>query len=795
MGREAEAIAALKAGLPLAPNDHHMHELLGRYCLTLGAFDIGWREYNTLGAPAEPATGYQALGGRGTGRKAIDRHLRARIGRHAAVPSLRAAAARARRRGDRGHPAVADRAGAIGRPRDRLDRRPPRRRHVRPAHRPVEPAIHVRHAPGDHPATHSLCRRRHGKSRRLGGNLLGSEGFRIGVAWQGSMGPMRDDARSIPPALFKLTRRSPACGSSAFRPTTASNRLPICRKASSSSGSAENRIERGRHRGNRRRHGKPRSHHHIRHNDRASRPRARPARLVVQADADWRWLRNRTDTSWYPTMRLFRQQRAGDWPAVVAAMAARLEEETSTKLSKDKQKSPRRKPGLPTREQILAFIAEHPGEAGKRDIARAFGVTGAARIPLKAMLKELADEGLVERRSKRLKRPDDLPSVTVLEVTGRDRDGEFLARPAEWSDAEGGPPPPIIVAPARDRRGPAPGIGDRVLARLSPAGERRRRLRGARHQASRKEAGDRARRRPRPPRRQTHRAGRPQAARADPRRRSDRQGEGRRPRLGDAGRLGPLRPEPRPHRRGHRLDEEREGGLDDRHPRPRHPPRVPADVLAEAEAAEAGDAGAPRGLARAAAGHHRPARRQGPRRRRPRRARRRPEEPRRLHRHRRHRRCRLVCAPGQRPRPRGARRAATRSISPTASCRCCPSASPTTCARCARARTGPALAVRMVFAADGRKRSPPLPSRDDALGRQALLQPGAGRHRRRARRHAGAAASPRCSLAVGRLSAPQARARRARAAGPRPARAQGAARAPTARSTASSCPSGWRPTG
>ena len=138
-------------------------------------------------------------------------------------------------------------------------------------------------------------------------------------------------------------------------------------------------------------------------------------------------------------------------------------------MNKDKKSSRRGQAGLPTREQLLAFIADHPGEAGKRDIARAFGITGAARIPLKAMLKELAHEGLVERRRKRLKRPEDLPSVTVLELTGRDADGEFLARPAEWSDAEGGPPPTIIVAATRDRRGPAPGIGDRVLARLTPS--------------------------------------------------------------------------------------------------------------------------------------------------------------------------------------------------------------------------------------------------------------------------------------------------------------------------------------
>ena len=54
----------------------------------------------------------------------------------------------------------------------------------------------------------------------------------------------------------------------------------------------------------------------------------RPVWVGLKRDADWRWLRNRADTPWYPTMRLFRQERAGDWPAVVSAMAARLEQET-----------------------------------------------------------------------------------------------------------------------------------------------------------------------------------------------------------------------------------------------------------------------------------------------------------------------------------------------------------------------------------------------------------------------------------------------------------------------------------
>ena len=51
------------------------------------------------------------------------------------------------------------------------------------------------------------------------------------------------------------------------------------------------------------------------------------------------------------------------------------------------------KTALPSKEEILAFIRESSTQVGKRDIARAFGLTGDAKIGLKALLKDLAVDG------------------------------------------------------------------------------------------------------------------------------------------------------------------------------------------------------------------------------------------------------------------------------------------------------------------------------------------------------------------------------------------------------------------
>ena len=147
---------------------------------------------------------------------------------------------------------------------------------------------------------------------------------------------------------------------------------------------------------------------------------------------------------------------------------------------------------FPTLEQVQEFINGAQGHVGRREIARAFSIRGDDRRRLTDLLKQL-DFGRRERgrppedgmpgpiidrdsappRGPRPARPGILPDTAEVIVTGTDREGELLARPAEWRGA--GPPPRIMVLPTP--RGQEPfGIGDRVLVRL-------RRLRGTLYEA------------------------------------------------------------------------------------------------------------------------------------------------------------------------------------------------------------------------------------------------------------------------------------------------------------------------
>jgi len=141
-------------------------------------------------------------------------------------------------------------------------------------------------------------------------------------------------------------------------------------------------------------------------------------------------------------------------------------------------RSPKFEPGLPSRQQILDMIAHAEGEVGKREIAKAFSLKGNEKIQLKALLKDMAEEGLIDGRRTAYHRMGGVPKVTVLRVIEIE-DGDPIAIPDNW-EAEDGAPPRLRVIETRvpQKKGPqmrgvgALRPGDRILSHTeeTPAG-------------------------------------------------------------------------------------------------------------------------------------------------------------------------------------------------------------------------------------------------------------------------------------------------------------------------------------
>jgi ribonuclease R len=124
--------------------------------------------------------------------------------------------------------------------------------------------------------------------------------------------------------------------------------------------------------------------------------------------------------------------------------------------------------GLPSKEQVLEFIRTSDGPAGKREIARAFGLKGQEKISLKKLLGDMAEEGLIDGRKSAYHRMGGLPKVAVLRVVGID-DSEPIAIPDSWHPDDGTPPPRVRIV--ESKKGGALKKGDRVLARTEEAGK------------------------------------------------------------------------------------------------------------------------------------------------------------------------------------------------------------------------------------------------------------------------------------------------------------------------------------
>ena len=128
---------------------------------------------------------------------------------------------------------------------------------------------------------------------------------------------------------------------------------------------------------------------------------------------------------------------------------------------------PKFAPGLPSRQQVLDFIQTSDVPAGKREIAKAFGLKGQEKIALKKLLRDMADEGLIDGKRTAFHLMGGVPKVTVLRVVEVD-DGETLAIPDSWQADDATPPPRLRVI--ESKKGGALRVGDRVLARTEETG-------------------------------------------------------------------------------------------------------------------------------------------------------------------------------------------------------------------------------------------------------------------------------------------------------------------------------------
>jgi len=131
-------------------------------------------------------------------------------------------------------------------------------------------------------------------------------------------------------------------------------------------------------------------------------------------------------------------------------------------------KPPKLPQGMPTPKQVLDFIQSSDSPAGKREIAKAFGLKGQEKIKLKALLKDMAEEGLIDGSKSAFHRMGGVPKVTTLSIVDID-DGELIAEPDNWDPEAPGKPPRLTIREPRPKPGvkrpPALKRGDRVLAR------------------------------------------------------------------------------------------------------------------------------------------------------------------------------------------------------------------------------------------------------------------------------------------------------------------------------------------
>ena len=330
--RRDEAIAAGKFAVQRYPADVQTHQALSQYCLTVGDFARGWEEYEFRGGTFdEKQAALETMAPRWNGEDLAGRTIlvfaeqgigdtiqfaRFLIDLHARGATVKALVQRALMRLVGSLPAPVawfDLVNAVG----RFDYQIPLLSlpHVLRTRLDTIPKD-VPYLFAD-PASVAAWRQR-----------IGGDGFRIGIVWQGNPQYRNDRNRSVPLHFYaplaaiagvRLISLQAVHGLDQLRhlpegmtveelgETITANPDGISEIAAAMANldlivSSDTAMA------------------HL------AGALARPVWLALGDDADWRWLLERSDSPWYPTMRLFRQAVRGDWAGVFAAMAEALKE-------------------------------------------------------------------------------------------------------------------------------------------------------------------------------------------------------------------------------------------------------------------------------------------------------------------------------------------------------------------------------------------------------------------------------------------------------------------------------------
>lgn len=124
-------------------------------------------------------------------------------------------------------------------------------------------------------------------------------------------------------------------------------------------------------------------------------------------------------------------------------------------------------------DKILTAVRARPDRLGRKEIARELDIKGDARRELRAVLRDMVENGsLILSKKKTYREAGELPGVMVIRVTGIDDEGDMVGVPDKWN-GEGQPPTMIVregpVSKKSKRHASANlGVGGRALCRIKP---------------------------------------------------------------------------------------------------------------------------------------------------------------------------------------------------------------------------------------------------------------------------------------------------------------------------------------